>query len=307
VPDAQRTRAFRRTPFADELTLALAEAAMENEPLGADDVPDLLAVSFSATDYIAHAYGPESLELEDQLIRLDGMLARLFAAVLSHVPEEHVLFTLSADHGGSETPEHLAGLGLLADRHDSAALVSDLNAGLEAAYGPGAAFVRAFTNPTLWLDEPAIQARGLRVADVALRVRDQVLGMPGFMRAYTRAELAEGSVPNDPIAARVVASFDVGRTGHVYLVPNPGWLLASDSHGLASMHGTPHRYDTDVPLAFYGGGLCPRRALREVDPRDLASTLASLLAVKVPSDASGEVLPEVAAAGRCQPAGTEAR
>jgi predicted AlkP superfamily pyrophosphatase or phosphodiesterase len=294
VADGKRTRALRRTPFADELSLALAEAAIENESLGQDDAPDLLSVSFSATDYIAHAFGPESLELEDQLVRLDRVLERLFAAVLSHVPEEDVLFALSADHGGSESPEYLTSVGLSVRRHDPAALLSELNGALESSYGPGATFVKAFTNPCFWLDEQAIRERGLRLADVTERVRAAVLAMPGFVRAYTRDELAEARVSaGDPFAQRVLASFDAGRTGHVYVVPSAGWLLATETHGLASMHGTPHRYDTDVPVAFTGAGLCPHKATRAIDPRDLAPTLAALLGVKAPSDSSGEVLAEV--------------
>jgi hypothetical protein len=171
--------------------------------------------------------------------------------------------------------------------------VSDINAGLEQSYGAGAAFVRAFTNPALWLDESAIAQRGLHVSEVTSRVRDLARALPGVMRAYTRDQLAAGEVAGDPIDQRVLASFDVERTGHVYLVPDTGWLLATESGSLANMHGTPHRYDTDVPLAFYGAGLAAGVYSRIVDPRDVASTLAVLLGVKAPSAASGVPLPEV--------------
>ena len=38
---------------------------------------DLLAVSFSATDYVGHFYGPESKEQHDQILRLDRVLGGL--------------------------------------------------------------------------------------------------------------------------------------------------------------------------------------------------------------------------------------
>ena len=46
--------------------------------------------------------------------------------------------------------------------------------------------------------------------------------------------------------AFALALLDNEPLGRVHLVPAPGWLLASDGDSLASMHGTPHRYDTDV-------------------------------------------------------------
>ena len=68
---------LRRTPFADELLLDFAVAAMKGHDLGSDDATDLLTVSFSATDVIGHSYGPDSQEQMDNLLRLDRTLGRL--------------------------------------------------------------------------------------------------------------------------------------------------------------------------------------------------------------------------------------
>ena len=68
-------RTVKRTPFGDELTLELVRALLDAEAFGRDEIPDLLAVSFSATDYVAHHFGPESLEAEDNHLRLDRTLA----------------------------------------------------------------------------------------------------------------------------------------------------------------------------------------------------------------------------------------
>jgi predicted AlkP superfamily pyrophosphatase or phosphodiesterase len=80
----------------------------------------------------------------------------------------------------------------------------------------------------------------------------------------------------------------------VYVVPEPGWLLASDPKHLSSMHGTPWSFDTHVPIAFYGGSLRPERVVRPVDPRDIAPTLAAVLGIPAPRGSSGQVLGEIA-------------
>ena len=38
----------------------MAERAIEAEKLGTRDDTDLLAISFSSTDYVGHDYGPDS-------------------------------------------------------------------------------------------------------------------------------------------------------------------------------------------------------------------------------------------------------
>ena len=155
-----RYRAIKHSPFADQLTLDFVEALLDAEPLGRDEVPDLLAISFSATDIVGHAYGPESLEAEDNLLRLDGVIARLFELLLARLPKHQVIVALSADHGIIETPEYLASLGLPGGRHPSGAvLVAELNAQLVQRLGPGGDFVVGFANPCLWLDEAKVAAR----------------------------------------------------------------------------------------------------------------------------------------------------
>ena len=51
--------------MGDELTLAFVEALVAAEQPGRRGNTDVLAVSFSANDYIGHQFGPNSLETED--------------------------------------------------------------------------------------------------------------------------------------------------------------------------------------------------------------------------------------------------
>jgi predicted AlkP superfamily pyrophosphatase or phosphodiesterase len=289
-------RTVKRTPFGDELTLELVRALLDSEAFGRDEIPDLLAISFSATDYVAHHFGPESLEAEDNHLRLDRTMAALFEVLLARVRREDLLVVLSADHGGPESPEVLRARGIDADRHDSAALVKELNDALETRFGTGSRFIADFTNPSLWLDEDAVRARGLELEAVERDVAEAVRTRRGFALAVTKSELLRGSLPSGAVYERIRANFDRERTGNVYVVPKSGWLLATDPRGLTTMHGTPWDHDVHVPLVFWGAQLRAGRVTRPVDPRDIAVTLAELLGVPRPSAASGRLLEEVVAA-----------
>ena len=77
--------------------------------------PTFLGVSYSATDYIGHFFGPSSLESEDNILQLDRTLADLFAYVDKEIGLENTLIVLSADHGAPEAPAYLKSLGIPAD------------------------------------------------------------------------------------------------------------------------------------------------------------------------------------------------
>ncbi|MFT3923425.1 MAG: alkaline phosphatase family protein [Myxococcales bacterium] len=289
-----RYSAIKHSPFGDELTLDLVTALLEAEPLGRDDATDLLAISFSSTDIVGHAFGPESLEAEDNLVRLDRVIARLFDLLLQRVEEQRLVVALSADHGISETPEHLLSLGLPAGRHPAGTqLVQELNSQLVAQLGASGDFVSAFANPCLWLDEAKVKARGLSMEDAERMVAELVLARPGIARAITRSDLLRNRLPDNEIEQRVRMSFDAERTGHVYLVPDPGWIQATDPADLAAMHGTPYLFDRAVPVAFWGLGLPQGRIGEPADPRDIAPTLARLARVQPPNGSSGRVLSQV--------------
>jgi predicted AlkP superfamily pyrophosphatase or phosphodiesterase len=80
-PGQAHYEALPYTPMGDELTLDFIKALVSAEQPGLRGHTDVLAVSFSVTDYVGHAFGPFSLEAEDNFLRLDRTLADLFSFI----------------------------------------------------------------------------------------------------------------------------------------------------------------------------------------------------------------------------------
>jgi predicted AlkP superfamily pyrophosphatase or phosphodiesterase len=59
---------IKSTPYGNTILTDLAIEILKNEELGKDNITDLLAISFSSTDYIGHQYGPHSKEILDTYI-----------------------------------------------------------------------------------------------------------------------------------------------------------------------------------------------------------------------------------------------
>src|SRR5438105_13840463 len=134
----QAALAFLATPTMDSLTLAFALQGTRALPLGLRGTTDLLAVSLSTTDYVGHAYGPDSREIHDQVLRLDRYLGRFFEQLFVRFGSGNVLIVLTADHGVTPFPERSRALGRSgAVRVTPDSLIQSVNAALDQRAGGG--------------------------------------------------------------------------------------------------------------------------------------------------------------------------
>jgi predicted AlkP superfamily pyrophosphatase or phosphodiesterase len=283
------------SPAGDELTLDFAKALVENERLGADEVTDFLAVSFSSTDYINHLFGPSSLEAEDNQRRLDRTLAELFRFIEQRVGLANTLIVLSADHGTPEVPGYLNALGIEAGYFDTEAL--NRKPAIEAIkdrFGLGEELIETYYHPYLYLNRDRIRERGLDQAEVERAVAAELMNFKGISLAVSSHELLSGNVPATWQTAAVLRNHDPDRSGDIYVVFAPHTFI-NDFDGLtvAATHGSPWRYDAHVPVIFAGHGVAAGRVSRHITPYDIAPTLATYLGVTQPSGAIGSPLAEV--------------
>jgi predicted AlkP superfamily pyrophosphatase or phosphodiesterase len=281
---------LRRTPFADELLLDFAGAAMKGHDLGSDAATDILAVGFSACDVIGHTYGPDSQEQMDNLLRLDRTLGRLLDEAERRAGAGRVLVVLSADHGVMPLVEVLKARGIDARRADAAELHQPVETALAARF-PGATGLLADPDPMeCVLDREAIARQGLRAEDVLATIRETLLATGLIEAVYSQAQLSGPPPADDPFFDRHQRAFFASRSGdlvarvkkHVYLGGYVG----------GTGHGTPHDYDRHVPVVFMGPGITPGPRDVETGPEDVAWALGRLLGLDYPQqDSVTDLLP----------------
>ena len=283
-------------PAGDRLVLAFARELVEKEQVGKDDTPDYLSVSFSSTDYVGHLFGASSLEAEDHFLQLDRTLAELLQFIDREVGLEHTLITLSADHGGPDTPGYLNQQGIRnAFYFDTNALDRQpaINR-LKEKFGTGEELITGYSHPYVNLNRELIAELGLDQASVEAAVAEELQRFRGVNRAISTSALSVNAVPDTLLMRSIRNNFHHKRSGDIYLVFDPN-VFINDFDGLivASTHGSPWRYDTHVPIVFAGPGIEPRRVSRAVTPYDIAATLAARLGTQPPSASIGTPLPEV--------------
>ncbi|MFP2928238.1 alkaline phosphatase family protein [Pyxidicoccus sp. 3LG] len=284
APGPASYQAFGVSPRSHDLLVQAAKAAMEGEGLGRDDVPDMLAVSFSGTDTVFHAFGPTSWEMQDTLLRLDQSLGELItAAERAAGGKANLVIALSADHGGAEIPEAWAQAGVPAMRIHPVEVAKGLAQELRSKFGVDVTVKLLALD--VYLGGKALESG--QVDGVAVR---RAAAAWLSKQPFAVTAVAKDDLDTVPDIAGLVAPLRCGyypvRSGDVLFVSKPFHVVSDYPRG--TNHGTPYSYDVQVPVVFAGRGVKPGLYLQEIDPVDVAPTLSALLEMGMPASAEGK-------------------
>ncbi len=273
------------TPWMDSLTMDFALEGVQQVGLGRRNGTDLLVVSLSTTDAIGHAFGPDSRELHDQLLRLDRWLGWFIDSLSVLVPPEATVFALTADHGVQPFPERTGVGGRLGLR----SLARQTGAALERRFRVPLPF--DFDSGLLTADVAALRARGVDVDSLAEALATQVRRHPGIVNVFTPRSLSRAAPTNEQ-ARLWRRTIPAGQGWLVAASSGPGWLWA-DSPGWTT-HGSTQPLDMNVPIVFFGAGVKAQRVSRRVTTEDIGPTFGALAGVRPTEPVTGRVLPEIA-------------
>lgn len=273
--------ALRFFPASTDYLIDLARAAVDAYALGEDEVPDLLSVSVSATDYIGHKFGGDSLEYLDNLIRTDRALTAL---VRDLERRTRLAVVITSDHGHAPTPDAPAPPRIFPPK-----LLAEIDARLAPKYG-AAKYGAGYHVPYLYLTPAALEhprAEAL-IDDVVAYLRDRK-GVAHAARTSSAAATWPNS-QNEKLRA-AAAGIDGERGGTIYIVPAEDVIVDTNLGGGGTTHGTPWLYDRDVPVLGFGVGIRRATSDRPLDIRQYASTLAALLGIEPPAEDAPPPLP----------------
>lgn len=296
------------SPFGNDYTLLAAREIIVHEKLGADAVPDLLAINFSSNDYVGHAFGPLSYEAEDMTYRTDRQLAEFMEFLDERVGKDFWTLALTADHGVAPIPEMVAkqsepGQQSLPAKRNPLGDLKTVQGLLESLVRkelkikdppegePRTKIILELEANQVYLnhDLPALAGQ---FADAQRVIRDWLLAQPYIAAAATRDELQSGG--NHRLLQQMRLSFHPNRSGDVLFVYTPYSIPGFPATGKpkGTTHGSPWHYDTHVPLLLIGQGIAPGCYDRRVSPACLAPTASRLLGVDSPGGCVEEPLHE---------------
>lgn len=277
------------TPFGNTMTTEFAKAALTGEQLGADNITDFLAISYSSPDYIGHTFGPNSIESEDGFLRLDKELGNLLDFLDNKVGKGQYTVFLSADHGVAQIPEFMQENKLPAGRVFMNTVVTNLNKTLAEKYKINTIIV-SDGNYQLHLNQPALDSAKVNEGEIIEWLVKRLSSEPGIDRAFALKDLNTVPLPTT-IRKMLNNGYNPRRNGEIQVMLKPGYIDAYGSTG--TTHGLWNTYDAHIPLLWYGWGIKPGKTNRETYMTDIAPTIAALLHIQMPNGSIGNVITEV--------------
>ena len=254
--------------------------------MGKSGNPDFLAVSFSSTDYVGHAFGPNSIEAEDTYLRLDKDIASFLNYLDSTIGKGQYTVFLTADHGAAHIAEYAKSAAHMPAGNVSAkAIKASLNDTLEK-YFHVKNVVNEVINEQVYVSTDMTDSMMIAVK---LSVVRQLMGMPFIANAVDLSQVSNTTL----IATQktmLTNGYNQKMSGDIQFLLKPQWMEGSSK---GTTHGAWNPYDAHIPLVWFGWGINKGHTNRETYMTDISATLAALLHIQMPNGCIGKVIEEV--------------
>jgi predicted AlkP superfamily pyrophosphatase or phosphodiesterase len=292
-PDETFYEQWATSAFAGTYLTNLAEAAVDSLGLGKGGATDYLGVSYSAVDYVGHAFGPRSREMQDILARLDKDLGELLAHLDKKVGRGNYVVALSADHGVAPIPIQMQAAGVDAGVLSLPAVKEVIEKGLGPFNYAKPAIARMAGNDIYFA--PGVYAQLKQNSAAMQAALDAAASVPGVSVVFRSEDVSGENTTLSQLRTAFGLSYFPGRSGDMFVLQKPYWLTSGSAEGTAphtgTGHGTPYNYDQHVPILLMGSGIRPGEYFEAVTPADIAPTFGALTGVTL-ATRDGRVLAE---------------
>ena len=284
-PDADFYNQWVCSPYADTALTELAVKAVDSLKLGSSSGTDFLAIGYSSVDIVGHAFGPRSREIQDVLVRLDQDLGNLLGHLDAKVGRGNYVVALSADHGVVPIPEDMQSTGADAGLLHLPELRERIEKALAGFKYPKPAVASVSGSDIYFV--PGVYEKLQHDPAAMQAALNAALEQPGVAAVYRAEELRDRPATESPTILAFANSYFPGRSGDLFILPKPYWLLDSTPVGKPRTYGTglgvPYNYDQHVPVLLMGFGIQPGQYFQPVTPADIAPTFAALCGITLAS------------------------
>lgn len=275
-------------PEGNTHTTDMAIAALYNEELGMDENTDFLFINYSVSENIGKLYGPQSIETQDLFLRLDADLGHLIEVIEETVGKNNVLIYLTSNHGVSETPQYLLDNKMPAGSFKQFYILALLKSYLKAVYGEGD-WILDYSNNQIYLNKILIEDSQIPLAEFQERVISFIINSGGISNAISSHQF-QNIIFQQGMPAKMQNSFSQKRSGDIMISLKAGWI---EDVPYATDHNSGYKYDTNVPLIWYGWKVKKQNIFIPINITDIAPTISMILGTPAPPATTGKSLPEV--------------
>lgn len=274
---------LKALPYGNKMTLDFAKNAIKGEELGKDNITDFLTVSLSSTDYIGHQFGTNSIEIEDTYLQLDRELGFFLNYLDATVGKGNYLVFLTADHGAAHNATFLQTNKIPAGNM----LLDSLNGKIDAFIlneFKDSSLLFGIANQQVYLNHIALNNDLVKIDAVKNKLIQYIKTIPGVMNVIDLEKINQTTMV-DELRTLLENGFNAQRSGDLYIQLNPAWM---EDFTKGTTHGTSFKYDTHIPLVWYGWNVKPGKDYAPIFMTDIAATVASMMQIQEPNGSIGK-------------------
>lgn len=236
---------LKKIPQGNQMSADLFKSLVRNEGLGKGNSTDFISLSFSATDYVGHRFGVQSVEVQDTYIKLDQTIADLLIFLDQQVGKENYTLFLTSDHGAGMPRAYLKEKGIPTGELNSRRISKSLDS-LLRANNLNDEWILKLMNLNVYFDDSLKSAKPQEYKIAKKLCQEYLVLHPGIAKVLDPFVSVNTTDQRSEMALR---GFHPNRSGDLILIEEANWSTYTDK---GSTHGSPYEYDTHVPLLFYG-------------------------------------------------------
>ncbi|MBR3453773.1 MAG: alkaline phosphatase family protein [Bacteroidaceae bacterium] len=284
---------IKMSPVGVEKTFLMAQAIVENEQLGQRGECDMLCISVSPTDAIAHSFGTRGQENYDVYMQLDRDLAKFLDYLDTTIGKGQYLLFLSADHGAAHNSTMLNNHRIPAGGWSISDARKRLNAHLQEKFGLEK-MVPYHSSYRLFFDRPGIQKAGLKLQDVVDEAIAFLKEEKDLLYVIDYAHATEAVIPAS-LKEQIINGWNAQRSGDIYCLTKSGlYDFVPEADYKGTTHGAWNPYDSHIPCVFFGWHVKHGHSSRTNYMIDVAPTICAMLHIQMPNSCIGNPIIEVA-------------
>ncbi len=277
---------LKASPYGNSVLKEFAEAAIKHQKLGKDDATDLLIINFSCLNEQFAKYSPNSPEMVDSFLRLDRELSHLLDIINENVGLQNTLIFLTANQPINYQPKMLEANKIPSGYFSVYNAVALLKSYLSANYGAGD-WIQNYNAQQIYLNHRLIGQKKVNLAEIQQKSAQFLLDFTGVANAIPANQLTNSGAG---VLQKVQRSYNVKRSGDVFIVLEPGWLTSGKNNDDKI---ADYSIQTRVPLLWYGWKVRPRTVTYPVAIEDILPTLSNFLNIATPNGCYGSIIEEV--------------
>ncbi len=279
----RRFREFKLSGMVNATVTDMALQCMSRSGIGADNITDMLNITYYAGNYNKLPLKDCQMELQDTYVRLDREIARLIDNVQFHAGKYNVVFYVTSTGYCNEETADYAKYRIPSGSFYINRAAHLLNMYYGALWGPDN-YVETYFAQQLFLNHKLLEKKKISVTEATSRGQEFLSLMAGVRNVYTSQQLLT-TVSQQ--TEKIRNGFNAEHSGDFIIEVTPGWHILNEDNLDDRVSRASY---IQFPIIIFGENVKAERISEHVTTDRIAPTIANAIRIRAPNGCSSAPL-----------------